>query len=254
MANIGAATDTTGAVDGMVMLGAMLADRGLMTGRSRSPIRFQVTGTAPNRIFKAEVQGAGFFEEMISAGTTADSVNLQVWLYETSNVVELRYGPSRVSANPDYFSNGGPSVGFVRGFDFDVPTYQKFYGLVGSPSAPVIDSFTFGGIENGLTSYPASGTVYRFTPRTATSTADVYQSELSFVRPYPNPFTDELIFRFAGRGTVDYQILSMNGTRLMQGQANHGETRLAVNHLAPGAYIVRVASGTEARSTQFIKR
>ena len=254
MGNIGPASDTAGTVNGMVIIGATLADRGLLTGRSRSPIRFQVVGTAPNRVFKAELQGAGFMEEMIGAGTTADSVNLQVWLYETSNVIELRYGPSRVSANPDYFINAGPSVGFVRGFNFDVPIYQKFYGLVGSPTAPVIDSFTFGGAEGGLNSYPPAGTVYRFTPKSATAAVAQHQSEIALVRPYPNPFTDELIFRYGGRGNVDYQIFTLTGARLMQGQVGHGEHRLDVNHLVPGAYIVRISSGTEARSAQFIKR
>ena len=253
-ANIGPATDTTGTVDGIVLLGAVLVDRGLMTGRSRSPIRFQTTGVAPNRIFKAEVAGAGFLEELMSASTQDDSINLQVWLYEGSHVIELHYGPSKVSANPDYFSNAGPTVGFVRSFDINVPTFQKIYVLTGLPAAPVVDSFSFGDPERGLSAYPAAGTVYRFTPRGFAPTSITHESELALSAMYPNPFTDQLTFRYAGQGMVDYQVLAMNGAKLIHGRTGYGEHHVDVSKLQPGAYVVRLSTNTEARSAQFIKR
>lgn len=253
-ANVSPATDTTDPVSGFVMMGSNFVDRGLMTGRSRSPIRFQTTGVAPSRIFKAEVQGAGFFEEMLSQSTQNDSVNLQVWLYEGSHIVELHYGPSKISANPDYFADGGPTAGFVRGLDFTAGTFQKLYGLTGSPSAPVVDSFSFGNQEEGLTAYPAPGTVYRFTPRGFTPASIASQSELALSAMYPNPFTDELTFRYGGRGTVDYQIFAMNGAKLIQGQAGYGEHHVNVSNLIPGAYLVRLSSANEVRSAQFVKR
>ncbi len=255
-ANIGPATDTTGTVNGMVIMGAAFVDRGLMTGRSRSPIRFQTTGVAPSRIFKAEVSGAGFLEELMSNSTQEDSVNLQVWLYEGSHIVELRYGPSKVSANPDYFSDGGPTVGFVRGLDFSSASggFQKLYGLTGSPSAPAVDSFDFSDPEQGLSAYPASGTVYRFTPRGFTPASVAAQSELALSAMYPNPFTDQLTFRYAGQGKVDYQVLALNGAKLIHGQAGYGEHHVNVSSLVPGAYVVRLSTADEVRSAQFIKR
>lgn len=253
-ANIGPATDTAGTVDGMVMLGAVLVDRGLMTGPSRSPIRFQTTGAAPNRIFKAEVAGAGFLEELMSNSTQDDSVNLQVWLYEGSHIVELHYGPSKVSANPDYFSDAGPTVGFIRGLDVNIPVYQKLYVLTGSPAAPVVDSVSFTDPERGLSSYPTPGTVYRFTPRSFTPASVAQESELALSAMYPNPFTDQLTFRYAGQGIVDYQVLAMNGAKLIQGRTGYGEHHVDVSKLQPGAYLVRLSTNTEARSAQFIKR
>src|SRR5689334_21845816 len=52
-----------------------------------SQIGYQITGTTPNRIVKAEWKHVGF----INDASSTDSASFQVWLYETSNVVEIHF-------------------------------------------------------------------------------------------------------------------------------------------------------------------
>lgn len=87
-----------------------LIDKGLPMGFSESPIRTQITGTAPNRIYKLEIRNAGFYDEYDASGSFTDSTSFQYWLYEGSNVLEMRYGPSSVQNLGIYYPYGGPTV------------------------------------------------------------------------------------------------------------------------------------------------
>src|SRR3990172_4164378 len=66
-----------------------MKDKG--TSTSLSPISYQVSGTTPNRILKIEWKNAGH------AAASADFINVQLWLYETSNIIEVHYGSSSIT-------------------------------------------------------------------------------------------------------------------------------------------------------------
>jgi hypothetical protein len=57
-----------------------------------SPMSFQTTGASGSRILKIQYENAGFYEELNVFGTTIDSINYQVWFYEGTNEVEVRFG------------------------------------------------------------------------------------------------------------------------------------------------------------------
>jgi hypothetical protein len=160
-------------VNGFFFSDADIADRGYLNQTaSRSPIRYLTTGTAPNRIFKLEIANGGFYNEYDFYNTMSDSFSLQVWVYETSNIVELHYGPSRITHAADYFNFGnGPLVMYAKHADFDMGTAGSVYFLEGAASAPALDSVDLPNQPaTALNSWPASGKVYRFTP-TASCTA-----------------------------------------------------------------------------------
>lgn len=149
-----------------------LADRGNLTNTStQSPVRYVVTGTSPNRIFKLELANAGFAGELAAYSTMSDYFNVQIWVYETSNIVEIHYGPSQITHPFDYFQLGGsgPWTGYFKHCDFISNSGGAIYYLTGSPSTPGIDTFLlpFGSSfpTNQLTGWPSSGTVYRYTPK-----------------------------------------------------------------------------------------
>jgi hypothetical protein len=228
-----------------------LRDRGTMT--PRSPIRYAVTGTAPSRIFKLEYFNAGFFEDSLNT----DSVNFQLWLYETSNVVELRYGSSRLTpANlSTYFTlaSGGPFVGFFKNIDFNSGTFGKLYHLTGLSTAPSVDSVVLPTLpSSGLSGYPANGTVYRFTPTNnggSTSVSEALTAARA-LKLYPTAATEAVTVEWSGTDGETYQILSSTGAMVGVGRLQRGEQNIAVNWLPVGTYTLRVAGGGHV----FLKR
>ena len=57
-----------------------------------SPISYTTTGIAGSRICKIQVSNAGFYGENNQNGTSVSFINYQLWLYETTNDIEFRYG------------------------------------------------------------------------------------------------------------------------------------------------------------------
>jgi hypothetical protein len=127
---------------------------------NNSPISYKVDGVAPNRICKVQWKNAGFYYD------TTSTINLQMWLYETNNIVEVHIGASSV-ANPSvvYQENGsdGPVIG-VYEYNGASCTYSNC--LSGNPAAPTVNNptGTFNIFGTSLNATPASGTVYIFDP------------------------------------------------------------------------------------------
>lgn len=147
-----------------------LMDRGALGTTSKSPIRYTTTGTTPSRIFKAELFNTGFAYENYDYGSLNDSANIQIWIYETSNIVELHYGGSRITHGDDYFISGtaSPLLGYSKHLDFINGSTGTIY-YVNNASAAAIDSVDLTAPNpptNMLTAWPASGRVFRFTPKT----------------------------------------------------------------------------------------
>ncbi len=123
---------------------------------AESEISYLITGTSPNRIVKVQ-----FKNLKVVPYDTAEHyiINDQIWLYETTNNIEFRFGPSSIT-----------DINFKEyyfGFrDSDGSPYLAISGTVASPTlVKVINVSTFKGIE----SQPVNGTIYTFAPYLATS-------------------------------------------------------------------------------------
>ncbi len=114
-----------------------------------SHISIVTTGTTPNRIHKVQTKNAGYDSD----GTGTESANVQLWLYESSNVVEIHYGASNGSSST-YAPLQGPTVGIYK-------DQTAFVALSGSASNPSASSSAASLNVNGN---PPSGMVYRFAP------------------------------------------------------------------------------------------
>ncbi len=121
-------------------------------GAGKSVIAYKTTGTAPNRILKIEYKNVGFD---LDVPDLKDSMNVQCWIYEGSDVIEFRYGPGKVKSST--WSTGGPFVGIID------TAMTNLILLQNNPSNPTVNK-DGSGSANGLTGKPASGTVYRITP------------------------------------------------------------------------------------------
>lgn len=249
-------TDTQGVADAFVPISADLVDRGHISGVPQSPIRYELTGTAPSRIFKVEVWNAGFLEEEDSYSTLNDSVNLQVWIYESTNVIEVRYGTSQVSHGMDYFVfDEGPVVGYAKRFDPATLKLDNLYYLVGNPAAPTIDSNDdpVSSVLTPLNTMPNAGTVYRFTPLT-TSIGD-HAGFARNISVYPSPATDMLFLSNSQPLTGKYTIVSVTGIATnIQGSFGQGKNGIDVSSLATGMYFVQVFTNEGTANYKFVKQ
>ncbi len=119
---------------------------------------YKVTGSSPNRVYTFEWLNFGRF------GTTGQ-ISLQVSLHETSNVIELVYGPGALTADTRSVS---ASIG-IKGVATD------FFSLAGRGTSPMRSS----GGNDIIASKPSDGQVYQFAltpPLSVTNVAPVITS------------------------------------------------------------------------------
>ncbi|HYG53172.1 MAG TPA: hypothetical protein VD905_19870 [Flavobacteriales bacterium] len=144
----------------LLPFGVALKDKG--TSSSLSPISYKTEGSSPNRILKIEWSNADYFN---NAGSTA---NFQLWLYETTNVIETHVGICTVS-NPalaySWNSDTGPSIGI---YEYSGSTLLYGFGLSGAAVAPTENNNLSGAginpFDYSLNGTPSPNTVYRFEP------------------------------------------------------------------------------------------
>ena len=112
--------------------------------------RYVTTGIAPHRRFKVE-----WIQQSWNNGVAGDVISFQVWLFETTNVVEFLYNQGAVAANTA--SSGGASIGI-----YDASS--RYLTLNNSSGTPISQSDVF---TNNISTKPATGQIYRFTPPVA---------------------------------------------------------------------------------------
>lgn len=251
-----ATLDTASILDGFIFCDWDLADKGLLTGTtSLSPIRYTTTGTAPNRIFKMEIANAGFYVELDAYSTMDDSVNMQIWYYETSNIVELHYGPSRISHEADYYNWGnGLLTGYGKSLNIDSATWDVMFTLSGNPANPILDSIP--GPQNPptlLNSFPANGTVYRFTPNTGTT--GIKNGVLAAaMKVYPTNTQATLVAELNHAQPIIYRVVAADGkTTVAEGRLQKGRNSIDVSALASGQYFLLATDGSEKAIFRFSK-
>ena len=115
----------------------------LQVNSTNSQIFYEFSGTAPERILTVE-----WFNVSIATYSTP-IFNFQVKLYESSNIIEMIYGPANSEANPVSASIG------IKGQDATDPNFIE--GLTGSSSA--------GNANLSFTDFPAFDTVIECSPK-----------------------------------------------------------------------------------------
>lgn len=250
------ATDTNVVtISAFLFTSASLDDRGYMTDSvAHSPIRYKLTGPAGHRIFKFEIANAGFDQQLLDMGVMTDSVSLQSWFYEDSGIVELRYGPSHITGT-DYFTPFN-FAGYAR--DVDSNGNGLFYALGGNPLSPIVQHVPLVGGNpsvafSGLTSFPPSGTVYRFAyhPGALAITQLTDESDISV---YPTVAANEVTVQCAKAGGRSYEILSVSGIHMdLSGPLTDGRNEVDVRALPAGMYLLRVNGGAGSTVYKFVK-
>lgn len=184
----------SGVLPAMIPFWNDLIDRGynLSSGSSTgslSNLSYKTEGAIGSRILKIEWNNAGFFYDLDGNGSSTDFVNFQLWLYETSNIFQVRFGSSSITHPSDSFEGEtGPSIGFFPSVNFNTGNITA-NGIVlsGLANNPTVNNTIDQLYLNGM---PSNGTTYIFTP----SSLGLNNFEVNdLVRLYPNPIHD--VFR-----------------------------------------------------------
>lgn len=168
---------------GTTLVGAVSAyGRDLINGGASSLVSYDVTGVSPNRVFVVQ------YKDVIRKGLTGSgTLNMQIRLYETTNVVETWYDVMSVlPTNASSTAVNGGQVG-LRGPNVTFPTNINNVTQVAAttnwpPTSPGIANTSVLLIRN--TCYNSSVTRFRWTPpcyapstlianNLTTSTADI---------------------------------------------------------------------------------
>ena len=250
-ANLVAGAPTTGSTPFLIAYGVDLVDRGYESGTSLSPIRYKTEGMPGNRIFKMEWANAGFYED----ATGEAFINFQVWLYEGSNNVELRFGPVQTNDQQVFTDFSGPLIGFMDQFSVQNGTFNNLFYLTGAPEHPILQQANINNADtlfNTLNGTPADGTIYRFS--TTTVGTDNPETVAQQARVFPTlakdavsiELSDEL---FASNTDVRYRIVDQWGKNLRSGQVTDAITRVDMSTLPSGAYYVNLYSPDQVVTT-----
>jgi hypothetical protein len=225
----------------LIPYGADLEDRGYIVEVAASPISYKLEGSVGSRVLKVEWKNAGFYWEDNELGTLNDYVNFQLWLYEGSNKIEMRYGPSSISnASIVFDTETGPSVGLSN------QNETESYYLSGSPSNPSVTS------DNGikLIGTPPNGTVYTFN-KLISSTFTTKAEPLN-VQVYPNPINEVAVFKINHYkpNNATLNIIDVLGKTVKSiGDIQGAEVRVDCASLAGGIYFYELIDHKKVLTT-----
>lgn len=214
-----------------------------------SNISYTTTGTAGNRICKIEVNNAGFYGENSAVTTTSSTVNYQVWLYETSNDIEFRFGNMTIlNAAINFLNPGGFICGVIDELDFNNVTATNSNLLNGPHANPTMVGLSPTGTDY-ITGTPQNGRVYRFTNNTITSVKQ--NSKVNGLGLYPNPAKNKLY--------VANISSELNNARIefydLAGKQIHSENlkeQIDLSSFTKGIYLVKIK--TQNNESVFVNK
>ena len=232
-------------------LDADLVDKGwdIAAPVHKSPILYKTDGNPGSRIFKVQWTNAGFLADRDENDTSISYINMQVWVYEGSNNIEFRYGPSSVP-NPtlSYEGRKGAPIGIWPEIDFS--TF-----LLGG------DGIALGGTipnEFGYISYadtfprvqgtPSNGTVYKFS-YDATSVKNLRNLE-DKIELYPKPANNVVIVKSQLSLEKTLTAIDISGKKYA---LTIEENTIDLSTIASGVYIFEFKAGEATIKKRMVK-
>lgn len=245
--------DTMGtSVDIFQLAYAYTVDRGYGGANTKSPLSYQVEGNTGSRIFKMQGTSAGFYAEQQNYGTMLDSFDYQIWVYEGSNIVEIHFGNAKISHATDYFQSSGPGFCGYMNVNFSTGSGNSAYLASGDPLNAQPDSLTASHMPAPLNSYPAAGTVYRFTPTSLTAN-EPFSPTLPIIA-YPTQCNEVLNLDYHGQELAHFELLNVQGAAVnVAGELTNGNHQVNLAHLTSGLYFLQISTATATTTMRIVK-
>jgi hypothetical protein len=210
-------------------------DRGYGTSQSESDVRYKLEGNTGNRILKIEYVNIGSGEEEDANEPLNSYVNVQLWLYEGSNIIEYRFGDIFIEDTSLVLGARSIPIGILSCGKVRIPNggeeYQsQLYTLTGNPNNPNLNYIQNNFDYFDMDSLPPNGIVYRFTPEKSVSIKNTYSEKLLIS---PNPAHSEINIKSNDQSPI--QLYDVRGSLIKVWDANAIKD---VSDLPTGMYIV----------------
>jgi hypothetical protein len=208
-----------------------------------SNISYTTTGTPGNRICKIQVSNAGFYEEN-SNGPSVSNVNFQTWLYETSNIVEIRYGLVSIQNAATNLYNGalGFVVGLADSLDANNFTSPRSNMLDGGSSSPTVVPWS-STLNTAVTPTITNGRVYRFTMLNSTTglNENIFDKAITI---FPNPAKNAITLHLnvAPQHVFTAKVLNQLGQTVSEQNIDKGKTIIDLQSLNSGLYFIQISN------------
>ncbi|MFO7722880.1 MAG: T9SS type A sorting domain-containing protein [Bacteroidales bacterium] len=217
-----------------------LIDRGSMGTASLSPISYKVETSGATQIFKLEWKNFGFYDEMDNFSTLNWYGNAQLWLYD-NGIWEVHLGPNSILQPMIVFlGENGPAIGYGD--------ETNNYWLSGMASNPTLVKNTSTMLFPFLSSVPADGTIYTFTPL---GIGIQGKTEIAGFSAGPNPVSGALRLELPAPGTIE--LFDLAGKKLLALNAGEaGQHMVDLSALDSGTYLVVFSTVNGERATRKI--
>jgi hypothetical protein len=240
----------------LIACGADLVDRaydfenGTGSG-SLSPYSYKVEGVSPNRIVKIEIRNAGFYNSLSDNVNDDQFMNLQLWLYEIDNAIEIVFGPVNITSPQTVFDGEtGTYVGMLPQFNVDSFTVSSgsflLAGPVQKPSPVAINSVEQIVVLDGV--IPES-TVYRFEP----VLNSIGKNPSGIAEIWPNPASEFIQIKASKQNLSKSKVeISDSSGKLVLSYPN-ADSPISINSLNSGLYFIRIYNPDGISTGKFIK-
>ncbi|WP_127846786.1 T9SS type A sorting domain-containing protein [Psychroflexus aestuariivivens] len=216
---------------------------------SQSTISFTHEGQTGSQICKIEWKNLGFLLEILFNETNNDYANAQVWLYESDNSFEVRFGDSSTNSPFTYSPSSDGLTGPIVAASFEDVSEEGGIILSGNPDSPNIVT-DFESNITGLNGHPQEGLVLRLTPNNLTSEEFKNLQNISL---YPNPAVD--YFSLANTANLQIQkvkIFDSAGKKISK--IEHNFDKINIQNLNSGLYFIQIETEKGKTVKQLLKK
>jgi hypothetical protein len=169
-----------------------------------------------------------------SDGVSGDFVNFQIQVHQATGTIEMRYGPHE-DGNATYSGAAAPNAGYYFA-NYDASTIYDRIWLLGNSASPTLSTTPVPQF-NGVSTIPANGTVYRFTPTWSVGMQEAGDAQFFSVRIDPASDRAFLYFVDAG-GHGSITLRDMLGRTVMTRPRTNDVVELPMTGLPGRALII----------------
>ncbi len=235
-----------------------LADIENLNPANQSTISYSTEGLPGEQILKIQWKDCGFYEEIFgTAGTANNTLNFQLWLYEGTNNIEVRFGPSVLPDAATIHDYGTPVIGIIEGYSLNSESFENFWHLRGSIETPTMFNSDVSIIYSysipGLDAEPEDGRVYRFATVPTSIVAPTQSLELNV---YPTIVTEEFFVEVNEEllnKKTQVSVLNNLGQVIYTSIITNVKERLDTSNFTAGIYYVRINNENGLGTKKIIK-
>ena len=234
-----------------------LADIENANSANQSTISYTTEGAAGELILKVQWKDCGFYEEIFDTGTSNNIVSFQLWLYEGSNNIEVRFGPSILPDSAVIHDFGAPVIGIMEGYSVNSDTFEDFWHLSGSVATPTMvasdASILYSYSVPGLDADPPAGQVYRFATVPTSIKVPTQNLELNV---YPTVVTDQFFVEVNEKlfnKKTQISVVNNLGQVIYNNTITTVKERLDASSFPSGIYYVRISNENGIGTKKIIK-